>query len=388
MSFTGTQARARRVSRRLILLLVLGLVAMTVTTVVVTLPFLFFSYPLVVKNVNVASDLEQAVFLLAWIVGGALLLPLLALLASLLEVWRLSSGGQVVAERIAARRVAPDAVDSLERRLFNVVQEMSIASGVPMPSVWVMDAEDGINAFVAGHDAGDSVMVVTRGALRALNRDELQAVIGHEFSHLLNGDCRLNIRMLAALAGIEFLGKVSVIFIWPFSEVEGSLRHKLGFFLWWYVFIPVGWLFLLAGLLVWQVGAVGRFFARLIKASLSRQRECLADPSSVQFTRNPLALAGALARIEASGQGTLIRHRYAAAMSHLFFGQAVTVWWRWLFATHPTLGERISLACPGFDAQAYLRQRSADSLGDQAATRKPMLPAELSGEFEWRAATR
>jgi Zn-dependent protease with chaperone function len=368
MSFSTTQARARRVSRRLILLLVLGLVAMTVTTVVVMLPFLFFSYPLVAKNVNVASDLEQAVFLLAWIVGGALLLPLLALLASLLEVWHLSSGGQVVAERIAARRVVSDVADPLERRLFNVVQEMSIASGVPMPSVWVMDAEDGINAFVAGQDAGDSVMVVTRGALRALNRDELQAVIGHEFSHLLNGDCRLNIRMLAALAGIEFLGWLSVVFIWPFSEVEGSLRHKLGFFLGWYVLMPVGWLFLLAGLLLWQVGAVGRFFALLIKASLSRQREFLADASSVQFTRNPLALAGALARIEASGQGTLIRHRYAAALSHLFFGQAVTVWWRWLFATHPTLRERISLACPGFDSQAYLRQRKVESIEDQTVT--------------------
>jgi Zn-dependent protease with chaperone function len=264
--------------------------------------------------------------------------------------------------------VVSDVADPLERRLFNVVQEMSIASGVPMPSVWVMDAEDGINAFVAGHDAGDSVMVVTRGALRALNRDELQAVIGHEFSHLLNGDCRLNIRMLAALAGIEFLGWLSVVFIWPFSEVEGSLRHKLGFFLGWYVLMPVGWLFLLAGLLLWQVGAVGRFFALLIKASLSRQREFLADASSVQFTRNPLALAGALARIEASGQGTLIRHRYAAALSHLFFGQAVTVWWRWLFATHPTLRERISLACPGFDSQAYLRQRKVESIEDQTVT--------------------
>jgi Zn-dependent protease with chaperone function len=210
--------------------------------------------------------------------------------------------------------------------------------------------------------------VVTRGALRALNRDELQAVIGHEFSHLLNGDCRLNIRMLAALAGIEFLGWLSVVFIWPFSEVEGSLRHKLGFFLGWYVLMPVGWLFLLAGLLLWQVGAVGRFFALLIKASLSRQREFLADASSVQFTRNPLALAGALARIEASGQGTLIRHRYAAALSHLFFGQAVTVWWRWLFATHPTLRERISLACPGFDSQAYLRQRKVESIEDQTVT--------------------
>lgn len=369
MNFTGNQLRARRNSSRLIILFVLGVVAMTVTMTVMMMPLVLVTGAIGLSNFkasHITSGVQGGILLMGWLTGGMLLLPMLTLLRSLLEVWRLSAGGKVLAERIAARRVAPNVADPLERRLFNVIEEMSIASGVTMPSVWVMDTETAINAFVAGHDAADSVIVVTRGALDSLNRDELQAIIGHEFSHLLNGDCKLNIRMIAALAGIDILGKVPGLLIWPLTEVEGSLWQKLWFFLSWYVLVPIGWIFLLAGLLLWPIGAVGRFFARLIKASVSRQREFLADASSVQFTRNPTALAGALTQIEASGQGTLIRHRYAAALSHLFFGQAVKVWWQWLFATHPTFKERISLSCPGFDSQAYLRQRKTNTLGHRA----------------------
>src|SRR6185503_17791553 len=182
-----------------------------------------------------------------------------------------------------ARRVTSDTRDPLERRLVNVVEEMSIASGVRVPAVYVMDGEAGINAFAAGYDVSDSVVTVTRGTLETLNRDELQGVVAHEFSHILNGDMRLNVRMIGVLAGIVFIGAIGEFVM---RGARGSRDKGL------YLFF--------GGLALFIVGYAGLFFARLIKAAVSREREFLADASSVQFTRNPDGIAGALDQIRAS----------------------------------------------------------------------------------------
>src|SRR6185369_10281478 len=184
------------------------------------------------------------------------------------NILQLSDGGKAVAEMVGARRVSPDTKDPLERRLMNVVEEMSIASGVRVPGVYVMEGEAGINAFAAGFDVSDSIVAVTRGTLSALNRDELQGVIAHEFSHILNGDMRLNIRMIGVLAGIVFVGAVGNFLLRSQSDSRDSRAT-----------LPI----VAGGAALLVIGWIGLFFARLIKAAVSRQREFLADASSVQF---------------------------------------------------------------------------------------------------------
>jgi Zn-dependent protease with chaperone function len=249
-------------------------------------------------------------------------------------------GGAAVARMVGARHVEPATRDPLERRLLNVVEEMAIASGTRVPGVYVMDAEKGINAFAAGYDVSSSIIAVTRGTLESLTRDELQGVIGHEFSHIVNGDMSLNIRMIGVLAGIVFLGAIGG-FVMRTTEGRGK---------------EAGALFL-AGLGVYIIGYVGLFFARLIKASLSRQREYLADAAGVQFTRNPDGLAGALDQIRAASGGSLVMHRHAEDVSHLFFGQAVAVRLAGVFATHPPLDDRIRRINPRFQSTMYRNER-------------------------------
>src|SRR5262245_8344336 len=215
--------------------------------------------------------------------SGALATALVILLVSLFNIARLGEGGVAVARMVGARRVAPDTADALERRLRNVVEEMAIASGVRVPEVYVMDGERGINAFAAGWDVSGAVVAVTRGTLESLTRDELQGVIAHEFSHILNGDMRLNVRMIGVLAGIVFIGSIGEFIM---RSMRGSRDGKSGL--------------VLAGLALFIIGYVGLFFARLIKSSIARQREFLADASSVQFTRNPDGIAGALDQIKSS----------------------------------------------------------------------------------------
>ncbi|TAN54353.1 MAG: hypothetical protein EPN19_06630 [Betaproteobacteria bacterium] len=284
--------------------------------------------------------------------GGAVVTVGIILSVSAVNVVKLAGGGSAVAEMIGARRIAPGTRDALERRLLNVVEEMAIASGVRVPAVYVMDDERGINAFAAGYDVSNSVVAVTRGTLETLTRDELQGVIGHEFSHILNGDMRLNIRMIGVLAGIVFIGAIGEFVMRSVRESRDS-RNTGGIFA--------------LGLALFVIGYVGLFFARLIKAAVSRQREFLADASSVQFTRNPDGIAGALDQI---GRSTgLISNRYAEELAHMFFGQGIKVWFGGLFDTHPPLEERIRRVRPGFQPTAYRSRR------EQAAP-----PAVAGGE--------
>ena len=278
--------------------------------------------------------------------AGAAVTAGIILLVSAVNVVKLAGGGGAVAEMVGARRVAPATQDPLERRLLNVVEEMAIASGVRVPAVYVMDGERGINAFAAGYDVSNAVVAVTRGTLETLTRDELQGVIGHEFSHILNGDMRLNIRMIGVLAGIVFIGSIGEFVMRSVRDSRDSKSSGGIFFL---------------GLALFVIGYVGLFFARLIKAAVSRQREFLADASSVQFTRNPEGIAGALYQIGRSSG--LIANRYAEELAHLFFGQAIQFRLAGLFATHPPLEERIRRVYPGFQPSAYQRKREVAPAG-------------------------
>jgi Zn-dependent protease with chaperone function len=325
MNFFEHQVVARRSSRIMVLLFILAVVA-----VVVSVDFVLG----LVYRLSTNEVAPPSLYVL-----GAAATAALILLVSLFNVARLSQGGIAVARMVGARRVSPDTADAAERRLRNVVEEMAIASGVRVPEIFVMDEERGINAFAAGWNVSSSVVAVTRGALDTLTRDELQGVIAHEFSHILNGDMRLNVRMLAVLAGIVFLASVGEFLM---RSMRGS-RDTKGL--------------VLAGLALFLIGYVGLFFARLIKSSVARQREFLADASSVQFTRNPDGIAGALDRIRASAAGTLIANRYAEEMSHMYFGAAVRVRLGGLFDTHPPLEERIRRVHPRFERAADRAQR-------------------------------
>src|ERR1051325_10285133 len=247
---------------------------------------------------------------------------------SLYQISALSGGGSVVAESLGGRPVEPGTTDAQERRLLNVVEEMSIASGVPMPKVYVLDEERGINAFAAGHSTSDAVVAVTRGTLQTLNRDELQGVIGHEFSHILNGDMRLNLRLMGIIFGILCLATIGRILL----RTRGR-RNPLP----------------LLGLALLAIGGIGVFFGRLIQAAVSRQREFLADASSVQFTRNPAGLSGALQKI--GGVGSQIESDRAADACHMFFGNALGSSFLGMFATHPPLEERIRAIDPTWDGK-------------------------------------
>ncbi len=258
---------------------------------------------------------------------------------TLFKIAQLRGGGRVIAEELGGRRLNPDTSVPAERQLLNVVEEMAIASGTPAPPVYLLDEEEGINAFAAGFTINDAVIGVTRGAVDQLTRDELQGVIAHEFSHILNGDMRLNIRLIGLLNGILIIGILGyfMLRVTAFSGRGSSRRSS-----------PLPLLALGAGLMV--VGFFGTFFGNLIKAGVSRQREFLADAAAVQFTRQPAGLAGALKRIGGFLSGSTVQSPNAPEASHMFFGRA-TSGLSGLFATHPPLTKRIRRLEPSWNGQ-------------------------------------
>lgn len=291
-------------------------------------------------------------------VSGSTLLVIL--LGSLFRFLALASGGKAVAEMVGARPLNLNTNRSDEKKYINVVEEMSIASGSPMPVLYVMDAELGINAFVAGYKPTEAVMVVTKGALEVLDRDELQGVIAHEFSHILNGDMRINIRLMAILAGILAIGQIGQ-FLLRGSALHGHRRSgyssgKKG----------NGSALVVLAIALLIIGYIGLFFGRLIKAAISRQREFLADASSVQFTRNPKGIAGALYKIKENVNGTLLTNGHAEDMSHMCFGEVMHVSMQSLLATHPPIDERIEAVDAGFlkiqKAKNIIKQREKQKI--------------------------
>ena len=346
MTFFEHQNLARRNTKVMVLLFALAVIAVVLSVDLVLGVLYVWSN----DELLTLKAVPAGVYL-----GGAVATAALILIVSLFNVARLAEGGVAVARMVGARRVPPDTADPLERRLRNVVEEMAIASGVRVPEVYVMDNERGINAFAAGWDVSGAVVAVTRGTLETLTRDELQGVLAHEFSHILNGVMRLNVRMLGVLAGIVFIGSIGEFLM---RSMRGSRDAKGGL--------------VLAGLAIFIIGYLGLFFARLIKSAVARQREFLADASSVQFTRNPDGIAGALDQIRSSAAGTLIANRFAEEMSHMYFGAAVKVWLGGVFDTHPPLEERIRRVHPGFQRSEYrARRETAVSPARELADVKP-----------------
>jgi Zn-dependent protease with chaperone function len=282
-------------------------------------------------------------------------------LGSTYKTMALSGGGSVVAESLGGRLISPNTADPQERKLLNVVEEMSIASGVPMPRVYVLDNEDGINAFAAGHTPSDAAVSVTRNCMTQLSRDELQGVIGHEFSHILNGDMRLNIRLIGLLFGIFCIATIGRILLYTRS---GSSRDKNNA-------LP------LIGLLLLIIGSLGVFFGRLIQAAVSRQREFLADASSVQFTRNPAGLSGALQKIGA--RSSVMESPHASDASHLFFASGIANSFLGLTETHPPLEARIRAIDPTWDGKFRSVTEPAEEaeLGRQPRAPRPAPPIPM-----------
>jgi len=324
---------------------------------------LIFYYCLAVAGIIIAVYLAVAfVFGGGWNPGLFAQVSFITLavvvVGTLLKSAQLKQGGQVVAEMLGGRPVDPASTHVGERRLLNVVQEMAIASGTPVPPVYLLDGEEGINAFAAGFNPGDAVIGVTRGCVDRLSRDELQGVIAHEFSHILNGDMRLNIRLMGVLAGVLAIALIGfgLMRTAAFTSVgfHGSRRRDAG---------GAGMALLVLGIALIAIGYIGVFFAKLIKSAVSRQREYLADAAAVQFTRNPSGLAGALKRIGGLEKGSRLGSTKAEEASHLFFANGVTNLLSSVMATHPPLGERIRRIDPSsrdmFEVQDGAKNTSA-----------------------------
>jgi Zn-dependent protease with chaperone function/uncharacterized tellurite resistance protein B-like protein len=277
-------------------------------------------------------------------------------LASLYKWSQLRDGGGAIAELAGGRPVDLKTTDLRERKLLNVVEEMSIASGIPMPAVYVLEDEPGLNAFAAGLTTSDAAVTVTRGALDKLTRDELQGVIGHEFSHILNGDMRLNVRITAIVFGILVIGLLGRGILQTLGRSRGGGRKGGG------IAVILG-----VGLALLIVGYVGYFFGRLIQAAVSRQREFLADASSVQFTRNPGGITGALKKIGGYAIGGNVIGQNTAELSHFFFAQAFESNFGGLWATHPPLDERIRAVDPAWDGKLFEPAQVVDIAHESSA---------------------
>ncbi len=288
--------------------------------------------------------------------------------ASFVKVGQYRAGGGAVASSLGGRKVDATTRSPNERRLMNVVEEMSIASGVPVPEVYVLDDEPGINAFAAGYGPDEAAIAVSRGCLDLLSRDELQGVVAHEFSHILNGDMRLNLRLAGILFGLFVLVIIGRGFLHSmrFARVGGSNRKGGGG-----AVVAI----LLIGLAVFLLGMLGQFFGRLIQAAISRQREFLADASAVQFTRQPAGIRDALRRIGGSEVGSRVQHQQAEGLAHCFFSTALQSSFGGLFRTHPPLEQRIRQLDPRWDG-SFLHQAAppADEPSPRARTSPPVVP--------------
>lgn len=331
MNFFEHQEKARRNTGRLVGLFLVAVIGLIVGIYILVM-MLFLG------GVEHFGDENEAIAQLGpvtfWrpdvLAGVALAVGGVVSAGSLYKTAQLAGGGEPLALSLGGRRILENSSDQVERKVLNVVEEMAIASGLPVPPVYLMDREKGINAFAAGYKPEEAVIGVTRGCVEQLSRDELQGVIAHEFSHILNGDMRLNIRLIAIVHGILLVGLIGY-YLLRIAASSGSRRSsndKGG---------GTG-VFLALGLGLMAVGFAGTLIGNLIKAAVSRQREFLADASAVQFTRNPDGIAGALKQIGGLDDGSKMEASHATEASHMFFASGV----RALFATHPPLDERIS----------------------------------------------
>ncbi len=355
MDFFTEQDQARRSSKVLIILFSLSvLVLIVLTNILVAVTLWLFdeqvagnyqAYQQAVETLNYQRTSSLFNYL-SWQRFALISLVVSSVIGcAIIYKWaQLSGGGKRVAEQLGGHRINPNTDNNHEKRILNVVEEMAIASGMPVPAVYLLADELGINAFAAGSTPADAVIGVTQGCIDQFNREQLQGVIAHEFSHILNGDMRLNIRLIALLHGILFVGLIGEMILRGSSNRSYShSRRRSGdnrLALLGLAFLVIGWL--------------GQFFGNWIKSAVSRQREFLADASAVQFTRNPKGIADALKIIGGYNPNARLQASRASEMSHLFFGQAVSKINR-LFASHPPLDKRISRIEPDWNGQFIFR---------------------------------
>jgi Zn-dependent protease with chaperone function len=336
VDFYAYQAAARRQSRLFVLMFMAA-----VAVVVIALDAVIFTvlaarssasayggqYGAPVGPLEFAMRNPDALFVVSLLIIGVIGL------ASLFKSAQLRGGGAVVAQSLGGVRVERDSADPARKRLRNVIEEMAIASGVPVPEIYVLEQEPAINAFAAGHTPANACITVTQGALDHLNRDELQGVIGHEFSHILNGDMRLNIQLMGAIFGLLVIAVIGRL-VFNFAPRGGNDRDRRG---------GLGWVGV--GLAAMVLGYLGLLAGRILQAAVSRQRERLADASAVQFTRNTTGLKGALLKIAALEEGSKFVAADAEQVAHMLFAPGLDR----VFATHPPLLERIRELDPQFD---------------------------------------
>jgi Zn-dependent protease with chaperone function len=315
MDFFAQQTRIRRSSRGLVVLFIVAVLAVVAAVDAVVLVLLGYT----------GSEQGRAALDPRMLVMVSLGVLVVIGLASTVRSMSLRGGGAAVARSLGATAVSPDTTNPAWRKLRNVIEEIAIASSVPVPDIFVLETEPGINAFAAGYTPSDAAVCVTQGCLDKLTREELQGVIAHEFSHVLNGDMRLNIRLMGLLFGILFIGIVGRLFLYSGGRVRTRKGNTA------YV--------AMIGLGLVVVGYIGYFFGRLIQAAVARSRESLADASAVQFTRQTAGIAGALKKIAALEEGSKLAAANSQEVAHMLFGEAGR--FSSLFATHPPLPERI-----------------------------------------------
>lgn len=367
MDFFQHQDRARQKTAQLVAVFMLGVLATVVLVNLVVFFALWF------------SGIYEADLAMAWAkwwssnLSWQVTLGVVGVIVigTVFRWFELSGGGASVAEWAGGEPLGEHELDQQTRRYRHVAEEMAIAAGMPIPALYVMRKEKGINAFVAGYKPDNAVLVVTQGALNHLSRDQLQGVIGHEYAHILNGDMRLNVRLMSVLAGLVLIGQVGRFFAQfhgvGLSRGYGRSRNDKGA-------LPI----MLAGWALMAIGYIGVLVGRIIKAGVSRQREYFADASAVQFTRNPDGLAGALNAISELSIGSMLNHCHAEDMSHFCFGESVGL--SKSLATHPPINDRIHRISPNFLAKKRTHRRLNETAEQSVERHQPQgFMTELTG---------
>lgn len=344
MNFFEQQEKAHTNTSKLVLLFCLAVLGFILLT------------SLVVGFGIIYLDEDNGVQLFSWRNFGIISLGVCGtVFCAVVFKWlQLLSGGKAVAESLGGRRISPNTDDFDKKRVLNVVEEMALAAGMPVPPVYLLEYENSINAFAAGHTPANAVIGITQGSIDNFTREELQGVIGHEFSHILNGDMRLNMRLIALLNGILFVGHIGRFILYSDSSSRNKDSGGAGL--------------VIAGLAFIAIGFLGNVVGNLIKAAISRQREYLADASAVQFTRNSNGIANALKRIGGYKAGTGIMNTSCNETSHMFFGQALN--FSEIMATHPALGDRIRQIEPDWDGNFIYPAKVEDNVEESREQKK------------------
>ena len=381
MNFFEAQAKAKRSSGILVLLFLLAVtVLIALTNLLVIISVAYFQ----TEDINLAlSNLQTYATPKTLIIASGLVL-FTVMVGILTMYYRLSSGGQVVAESLGGKKLTPNSKKFQHKKLQNVVEEMAIASGIAVPPIYILSVPS-INAFAAGHTSDDAVIGVTQGLLDALNREELQGVIAHEFSHIFNGDMRLNMKLTSLLNGILAIGNVGQFIIRVLLRAgnsggssRGSKKEGGGGIM----------VIALLGVGLFIIGYAGVFIGNIIKSRISRKREYLADATAVQYTRYPQGIAGALKKIGARSIGSTLKTPDATTFSHLFFANGVSGFFDTLLATHPPLQKRIRAIEPNWDgkfrtlAQAPKKPKTPKKNRDKMRTMAEVLTLQVGASIK------